>query len=136
MLLCLRSSGVLRLTIRRDYPSFRSLVPRCISTAQPRTNLAMFPLQSHPQPFPNHPYSDFPTRRFSTSGPTDTLSNPESYTETAYMNISKLPNYANTYKTQYVEVSHLLKSLYDDGPDGLMQIIISKAGISPDTFNK
>ena len=79
----------------------------------------------------------FPSiRSFSTSGPTDNISNPELYTETAYASISKLPNYANTYKTQYVETSHMLKSLYDEGPDGLMQIILTKCGISPDSFHK
>ena len=76
-------------------------------------------------------------RKFSTiGGPVDNISNPELYTESAYTSIAKLPNYANTYQTQYVEVPHMLKSLYDEGPDGLMQVILSKCGISTDQFNK
>lgn len=74
-------------------------------------------------------------RRFA-SGPDVNISNPELYTETAYSGISKLPNYANTYKTQYVEVPHMLKSFYDEGSDGLMQTILTKCGISLDTFHK
>ena len=75
-------------------------------------------------------------RQFSSRQHLDNLNNPESYTETAFACITKLPNYAVTYKTQYIEVPHMLKSLYDDGPDSLTHSILAKAGISVDDFNK
>jgi ATP-dependent Clp protease ATP-binding subunit ClpB len=78
-------------------------------------------------------------RKFSTTGPggpAENISNPELYTESAFQSLVKLPNYASTYKTQYVEVPHLLKSMFDDGPDGLMQVILTKCGISTDKFDK
>jgi ATP-dependent Clp protease ATP-binding subunit ClpB len=52
------------------------------------------------------------------------------------MCIAKLPNYATTYQTQYIEVSHLLKSLFDEGPDGFAQSVLKKAGVNVDDFGK
>lgn len=55
--------------------------------------------------------------------------NPNLYTEKAWESIAKLPQYADKYSTQNLEATHLLKSLLDEGPSGLTQRILSKAGI-------
>ena len=116
-----------------------SLLSRSIATALTQRLLPHHTL--HPSPANLSVISSYslitPSRRsFSTSGPTDNISNPELYTETAYKSVSTLPNYAQTYQTQYVEVPHLLKSMFDEGPDGMMQVILTKCEISPDVFNK
>jgi len=54
--------------------------------------------------------------------------NPEIYTEKAWNAIAKLPQYADKYSTQYVEATHVLRALLDEGPAGLAQRIIFKAG--------
>lgn len=54
--------------------------------------------------------------------------NPEGYTEKAWEAVAKLPQYADKYSTQNLEATHLLRSLFDEGPSGLAQRIISKAG--------
>jgi hypothetical protein len=138
MLLRLRTTALRLPTATRRVPlSHPPLSLRCMSTAlTQRYNPNPLSLQTFSRLPSNFQYTFPSIRSFSTSGPIDNISNPELYTETAYASISKLPNYANTYKTQYVETSHMLKSLYDEGPDGLMQIILTKCGISPDSFHK
>lgn len=54
--------------------------------------------------------------------------NPESYTEKAWDAIAKLPQYAKKYSTQYAEASLVLRGLLDEGPSGLAQRVIQKAG--------
>ena len=54
--------------------------------------------------------------------------NPNLYTEKAWDAIAKLPQYADKYSTQYVEATHVLRALLDEGADGLAQRIIFKAG--------
>lgn len=54
--------------------------------------------------------------------------NPNLYTEKAWDAIAKLPQYADKYSTQYVEATHILRALLDEGPAGLAQRIIFKAG--------
>lgn len=56
--------------------------------------------------------------------------NPELYTEKAWENIAKLPGYGDKYGTQFLEATHILRSLLDDGPAGLAQRILFKAGKS------
>jgi ATP-dependent Clp protease ATP-binding subunit ClpB len=55
--------------------------------------------------------------------------NPELYTEKAWEAIGKLPQYADKYATQSLEATHLLRSLIDEGSDGLTQRIFDKAGV-------
>jgi ATP-dependent Clp protease ATP-binding subunit ClpB len=66
--------------------------------------------------------------RMASSSGVENPMNPNLYTEKAWDSVAKLPQYAEKYTIQYVEASLLLKSLLDDGPDGLAQRIISKAG--------
>lgn len=54
--------------------------------------------------------------------------NPNLYTEKAWDAIAKLPQYADKYSTQYIEATHILRALLDEGADGLAQRIIFKAG--------
>ena len=54
--------------------------------------------------------------------------NPQSYTEKAWDSIAKLPQYAKKYSTQYAEASLVLRGLLDEGPSGLAQRVIQKAG--------
>ena len=54
--------------------------------------------------------------------------NPNLYTEKAWDAIAKLPQYADKYSTQYLEATHILRALLDEGPAGLAQRIIFKAG--------
>jgi len=51
------------------------------------------------------------------------------YTEKAWDCVAKLPQYCEKYSTQYVEATHLLKSILDEGPGGLGQRILVKAGV-------
>lgn len=55
--------------------------------------------------------------------------NPNLYTEKAWDSIAKLPQYADQYSTQNLEATHLLRALLDEGPSGLAQRVISKAGV-------
>ncbi|CAM9142065.1 unnamed protein product [Choristocarpus tenellus] len=54
--------------------------------------------------------------------------NPESFTEKAWDAVSRLPSLADTNRAQVVETELLLKSLLNDGPQGLTQRILFKAG--------
>jgi ATP-dependent Clp protease ATP-binding subunit ClpB len=65
----------------------------------------------------------------STGGGIENPMNPEAYTEKAFEAVSKLPQYGDKYSTQALEASHLLKALIDEGPGGLAQRIITKAGL-------
>jgi len=65
------------------------------------------------------------------SGGIDNPMNPNIYTEKAWDSIAKLPQYADNYSTQYAEAPLLLRSLIDDGPEGLAQRILVKAGLNP-----
>lgn len=51
------------------------------------------------------------------------------YTEKAWDCVAKLPQYADKYSTQYVEATHLLRAILDEGPAGLGQRILAKAGV-------
>jgi ATP-dependent Clp protease ATP-binding subunit ClpB len=62
--------------------------------------------------------------------------NPNGYTEKAWDSIAKLPQFADKYSTQSLEASHLLRSLIDEGPSGISQRILSKAGIDCIDFEK
>lgn len=57
--------------------------------------------------------------------------NPELYTENAFQSIVRLPQYADKYKTQYIEATHILKSILEEGPTGIAQRAIIKAGVNP-----
>jgi ATP-dependent Clp protease ATP-binding subunit ClpB len=61
-------------------------------------------------------------------GSPDNLMNPNIYTERAWEALAKLPQYGDKYSCQSLEGLHLLKSLVDEGPSGLTQRILSKAG--------
>jgi ATP-dependent Clp protease ATP-binding subunit ClpB len=63
-------------------------------------------------------------------GGVDNPMNPQIYTEKAWDAIAKLPQYAKKYSTQYAEASLVLRGLLDDGPSGLAQRVIQKAGIN------
>lgn len=69
-------------------------------------------------------------------GGIDNPMNPNIYTEKAWDSIAKLPQFADKYSTQNLEATHLLRSLIDEGPNGLAQRIISKAGVDPSLFEK
>lgn len=62
--------------------------------------------------------------------------NPANYTEMAWESIAKLPSYASKYQTQYVEGPLILRSLMDDGPNGITQRILSKAGVKTTVLDK
>ena len=64
----------------------------------------------------------------SRSGGPDNLMNPNIYTERAWDALAKLPQYGDKYSCQSLEGLHLLKCLVDEGPSGLTQRILSKAG--------
>lgn len=51
------------------------------------------------------------------------------YTENAFNAIAKLPAYGTKYKTQNIEATHILKAILDEGPTGLAQRIVTKAGV-------
>mmetsp|Transcript_1970 Transcript_1970/g.3277 ORF Transcript_1970/g.3277 Transcript_1970/m.3277 type:complete len:934 (-) Transcript_1970:120-2921(-) len=61
-------------------------------------------------------------------GPENTQ-NPETYTEKAWEAIAKLPQYGNKYSAQVMESTHLLRALLDEGPGGLTQRVLAKAGV-------
>ena len=61
---------------------------------------------------------------------------PELYTEKAWEGISKLPQYAEKYKSQMVEAIHLLYALYDEGNEGLTQRILNKVDYDKSKFEK
>ena len=61
---------------------------------------------------------------------------PNLYTEKAWDSIAKLPQYAKKYSTQSVEASHLVRALFDEGPAGLTQRILSKAGVEINAFDR
>jgi ATP-dependent Clp protease ATP-binding subunit ClpB len=62
-------------------------------------------------------------------GGVDNPMNPNFYTEKAWDNIGKLPAYGDKYGTQFLEATHMLRSLLDDGAAGLAQRIMFKAGV-------
>ncbi|KAJ1428570.1 ClpB protein [Ochromonadaceae sp. CCMP2298] len=55
--------------------------------------------------------------------------NPNLYTEKAWEAVSKLPQFADKYSAQTLEATHLLRALLDEGPAGLTQRILVKAGM-------
>lgn len=65
------------------------------------------------------------------SSQTENPMNPELYTEKAWDAIAKLTQISDQYSAQYLEATHILKSLLDEGPSGLAQRIITKAGVDP-----
>ena len=71
-------------------------------------------------------------RMSSVGGPgsgVESTQNPNTYTENAWDAIAKLPQYGDKYATQSLEATHLLRALLDEGPGGLTQRILSKAGV-------
>eukprot|EP01038_Epipyxis_sp_PR26KG_P012792 gene12792-17150_t len=62
--------------------------------------------------------------------------NPNLYTEKAFDSLAKMPQYADKYSTQVVEGPLLLRALFDDGPSGLTQRILSQAGIDKAQVDK
>jgi Clp amino terminal domain, pathogenicity island component len=69
-------------------------------------------------------------------GGIDNPMNPQTYTEKAFDSIAKLPQYCSKYSTQAAESPILLRALYDDGPGGLFQRILQKAGVEPAIFDR
>ena len=74
------------------------------------------------------------TRRAFSSG-TENTQDPNTYTEKAWDAISKLPQYGDRFSTQHLEATHLLHGLLDEGPGGLTQRILAKAGLDPNVVN-
>jgi ATP-dependent Clp protease ATP-binding subunit ClpB len=72
----------------------------------------------------------------SSAGGVENPMNPNLYTEAAWNSIQKLPGYGDKYGAQFVEAIHLLKSLLDDGPSGLTQRILFKAGVDSKAIDK
>eukprot|EP01035_Chromulina_nebulosa_P018228 gene18228-23897_t len=72
----------------------------------------------------------------SSSGGIENPMNPNIYTEKSWDSIAKLPQYATKYSVQFIESPLLLKALIDDGPGGLTQRIISKAGYDANKFDR
>ena len=70
------------------------------------------------------------------SGGVENPMNPNLYTEAAWNNIQKLPGYGDKYSVQFLEATHLLKSLLDEGPSGLTQRILFKAGVDSKVVDK
>ena len=70
------------------------------------------------------------------AGGVDNPMNPNLYTEKAWDAVAKLPQYADKYSTQYVEASLLMRALMEEGPAGLFQRILFKAGVDTKTFDK
>lgn len=69
-------------------------------------------------------------------GGQDNLMNPNIYTERAWEALAKLPQYGDKYSCQSLEGMHLLKCLVDEGPSGLTQRILSKAGADTKLVDK
>lgn len=82
------------------------------------------------------PSSQQRLRYFASSHHDPNPMNPELYTENAYLSITRLPQYADKYKTQYIEATHILKSILEEGSNGLAQRAITKAGINPTSLNE
>ena len=70
------------------------------------------------------------------SGGVDNIMNPNSYTEKAWDNIQKLPQYGDKYGAQFVEAPILFKSLLDEGQGGLTQRILAKTGANINVIDK
>ncbi len=70
------------------------------------------------------------------SGIPENPMNPERYTEKAWNAISTLPAYAEKYNQQYAEATLVLKALLDDGPAGLTQRVLKKAGVDISSFER
>ncbi|CAM9332954.1 unnamed protein product [Ascophyllum nodosum] len=61
--------------------------------------------------------------------------NQESFTERAWDAVVKLPALADANQAQTVETELLTRALLDEGPDGLAQRILSKAGVDASRFS-
>ncbi|CAM9995476.1 unnamed protein product [Scytosiphon promiscuus] len=61
--------------------------------------------------------------------------NPEGFTERAWDAMVRLPSLADANKAQVVESELLAKSLLDEGPEGLAQRILKKAGVDVSRFS-
>ena len=81
-------------------------------------------------------YRSFSTDSSSNSSHSHNSLNPELYTVIAFLSITRLPQYADKYKTQYIEASHILKSILEEGPTGIAQRAITKAGVNPIKFTE
>ncbi|CEM23017.1 unnamed protein product [Vitrella brassicaformis CCMP3155] len=62
--------------------------------------------------------------------------NANDYTEKAWDAMSQLNQVADKYQSGYVEAEMLLKALLDEGPDGLAQRILFKAGANVKTLQE
>eukprot|EP00903_Cladosiphon_okamuranus_P019530 g17961.t1 len=60
--------------------------------------------------------------------------NPESFTERAWEAMVRLPSLADANKAQTVESELLVKSLLEEGAEGLTQRILTKAGVDTSRF--
>ncbi|CAM9110882.1 unnamed protein product [Laminaria digitata] len=60
--------------------------------------------------------------------------NPETFTERAWEAMVRLPALADSNKAQMVESELLVKSLFDEGAEGLTQRILVKAGVDTSRF--
>jgi len=61
--------------------------------------------------------------------PSNNQMSQESYTEKAWDAITRLPQLATRFESQFVDTEHLLKALLDEGPAGLVSRIFFKAGV-------
>jgi ATP-dependent Clp protease ATP-binding subunit ClpB len=73
--------------------------------------------------------------RMASSGGVENFMNPQIYTEKAWDSIQKLPQYGDKYSVQFLEATHLLKSILDEGPGSLAHRIIEKAGANAESIN-
>ncbi len=58
------------------------------------------------------------------------ITDPETYTESAYAAMGSLPGLAGSHKASQIESELLLKALLQSGPDGLASRILTKAGVN------
>ena len=125
------------------------ITPRAFQTL-PKKSLQLFKLQTlQALPKLTSPFKTITTigRHFSSNvdamgggtgrshGQGKNMLNPDLYTEKAWSSIAKLPNIADNYRHQYLESSHILKSILDDGPGGLAQRALKdKCGVDLPTL--
>jgi ATP-dependent Clp protease ATP-binding subunit ClpB len=67
----------------------------------------------------------------SSSARIDNPLDPELYTEKAWEALNRVPTAMDRYGAQKVEAYHILFGLLQEGPNGLAQRIVSKAGLDP-----
>lgn len=75
-------------------------------------------------------------RLHSTAPRGDNPMNPELYTEKSWEAINRLPQLMDKHGLQAIEAPLILYSLLEEGPNGLAQRIVSKAGLKPEEVSK